>query len=256
MTSPEMHTLSGAYAVDALTEHERARFRRHLDECPACAVEVRELQGAAARLGGAAAEQPPAHLRERVLAQVRVTRQEPPSAGRESSSRARSATGFPRWLGALAVAAAVVGLALAGVFGGIAMHTNNKLEGTQQQMAQAREHYAPMAEILSAPDAHTMHGEASIGGGATVVASRSQDSVMFMPSELPTSSADQAYQVWLMGRDGTARSAGMVSDASGGMVMAHGISDAAGVGVTVEPAGGSPTGAPTTSPILKVSFPT
>jgi hypothetical protein len=30
MTAPEMHTLTGAFAVDALSEMERAQFERHL----------------------------------------------------------------------------------------------------------------------------------------------------------------------------------------------------------------------------------
>ena len=32
----DIHALSGAYAVDALDDLERARFVRHLEECPEC----------------------------------------------------------------------------------------------------------------------------------------------------------------------------------------------------------------------------
>lgn len=75
MSSPEMHTLAGAFAVNALSEHERARFQRHIEECESCAQEVRELRATAARLGAAVAEeQTSSQLKARVLAEVRATR--------------------------------------------------------------------------------------------------------------------------------------------------------------------------------------
>jgi anti-sigma factor RsiW len=79
MTSAEMHTLTGAFAVNALSEHERAQFPRHLAECESCSQEVRELRATAARLGAAVAEDPPAGLKQRVLAEIHVTRQQPPN---------------------------------------------------------------------------------------------------------------------------------------------------------------------------------
>ena len=63
----ELHTLSGAYALDALSAEEAAAFRTHLDTCVACCEEVRELRAAAARMGAGEAIVPPAHLKERVL---------------------------------------------------------------------------------------------------------------------------------------------------------------------------------------------
>ena len=41
--SADLHTLTGAYAADALSGTERLAFERHLDDCPACAQEVREF---------------------------------------------------------------------------------------------------------------------------------------------------------------------------------------------------------------------
>ena len=38
--SDDIHALSGAYAVDALDDVERARFERHLANCEACRAEV------------------------------------------------------------------------------------------------------------------------------------------------------------------------------------------------------------------------
>ena len=36
----DLHKLTGAYAVDALDELERARFEQHLTECDDCRAEV------------------------------------------------------------------------------------------------------------------------------------------------------------------------------------------------------------------------
>ncbi len=64
----DLHALSGAYAVDALDDLERARFERHLAECEDCGAEVRTLREAAAVLAEDAALAPPPGLRARVLA--------------------------------------------------------------------------------------------------------------------------------------------------------------------------------------------
>lgn len=63
MNSGDLHTLTGPYAVGAVTSSEAEEFRRHLRECDACAREVRELRETAARLALAVAVPPPAHLR-------------------------------------------------------------------------------------------------------------------------------------------------------------------------------------------------
>ena len=43
-TRADIHALSGAYAVDALDETERAEFERHLTGCPSCRDEVDDLR--------------------------------------------------------------------------------------------------------------------------------------------------------------------------------------------------------------------
>jgi len=268
MTSSEMHTFAGAFAVDALSEHERAQFQRHLAECESCSQEVRELRATAARLGAAVAEAPPAHLKSRVMAEIHVTRQLPPHAaperpgqsgqsGRSGSSRSRPRGRAPRWALALTAAAAVVGLALAGVFGGIALHTQSQLTAAQQQSAQAKAQYAPVAELLAAPDAVTAHGEASVGGGATVVVSRSLNKLMLMGTQLPEHPAGSIYEAWMISASGPPRSAGLVAGGPGdnSLIIAGGLDGANRVALTVEQSGGSPTGAPTSAPILSMDMP-
>ena len=66
----ELHLLTGGYAIDALTDAERAEFEKHLDQCPSCAEEVRGLRETAAKLALATAVTPPPGMRSRVLAAV------------------------------------------------------------------------------------------------------------------------------------------------------------------------------------------
>jgi hypothetical protein len=56
----DIHALSGAYAVDALDDIERAQFERHLAECAECRAEVASLREAAALLAETSRLEPPA----------------------------------------------------------------------------------------------------------------------------------------------------------------------------------------------------
>src|SRR3954447_19413249 len=78
MTDP--HLLTGAYALDALDDVERAGVERHLRTCAGCAAEVAELREVGTWLADRVATPPPPELKGRVLAQVRATRQEAPPA--------------------------------------------------------------------------------------------------------------------------------------------------------------------------------
>jgi anti-sigma factor RsiW len=82
----DMHPLSGAYAVDALDDIERARFERHLAECPDCTAEVASLREAAAMLAHSVDTEPSADLRAKVLAEISTVRPLPPQARRRRSS--------------------------------------------------------------------------------------------------------------------------------------------------------------------------
>ncbi|MDT8914875.1 anti-sigma factor [Amycolatopsis sp. PS_44_ISF1] len=253
MTTPDMHTLTGAYALDALSDIERAQFRRHLEQCEACSQEVHELQATASRLGAAMAEEPPPEMKDRVLAAMRTTRQLPPDvvAGPQEVPRARR-----RWALGLAAAAAVVGLALAGVFGGVALHTQGQLNTAQERVDQARAQYQPVSELLAAPDVRTAHAGATDGGGGTVLVSRQLDRVMFMEDRLPPSPAGKVYQAWLMGPGVDPRPVGLLPGGpDGSLVVADGIGRADQVGVSVEPAGGSPSGKPSADVVLVAPMP-
>ncbi|MEV5268937.1 RskA family anti-sigma factor, partial [Streptomyces werraensis] len=71
------HSLAAPYALDALEPAERIRFEKHLTSCDRCAAEVRDLGEDAVRLAWSTAAPAPPALRDRVLAAVRTTAQEP-----------------------------------------------------------------------------------------------------------------------------------------------------------------------------------
>ena len=74
----EIHSLVGAYALDAVDDLERAVFDGHLRGCEPCRDEVAGLREATARLAGGAWSVPPPSFKPGVLAEVATTRQVAP----------------------------------------------------------------------------------------------------------------------------------------------------------------------------------
>ncbi|MGW4115302.1 anti-sigma factor [Actinosynnema sp. NPDC004786] len=74
----EAHTLIGAYALDAVSAAERRLFEDHIAVCSSCAQETTQLLATATQLAGGTEAEPPAHLREQVLAAALRTPQLPP----------------------------------------------------------------------------------------------------------------------------------------------------------------------------------
>src|ERR1700745_3735030 len=95
----DLHSLSGAYALDALEPGaERDRFTRHLSRCQSCAGEVRGFREVATAMAFAAAAEAPPGMRDRVLAAAARTRQVPPDVERGSHARPRRARSRVPWL--------------------------------------------------------------------------------------------------------------------------------------------------------------
>lgn len=202
----EAHTLAGAYALDAITGSERARFERHLARCQACVGELRELREAAARLAGAVAADPPPALVERAVAAAARTRQLPPYTGRPSAwrriRRARLAGWASRppapgrsWRRRLALGLVVAFLAAATASGGIALTAAHHLGAAQRSEL-------AVAEVLNAPDAVLLTARVKTGGTVTVVMSHRDRALVFTTAGLPPLPAGRCYQLWLMGPAG------------------------------------------------------
>lgn len=245
MSVEDVHTLSGAYALDALPAPEREEFERHLERCEACAREVRELSATAARLAGAVALSPPPALRDRVMRRIGTVRQDPPS-GAFGGLRRRTR----RMLPGLALAAALAAAAL----GGTTVWQWQSARDAQREVQQAQEHAALLAQVLAAPDAVVSSGALPGGGTGTVVVSAGTNRAAFMTSGMPAPPDGMVYQLWFDDH-GAMRPAGLLDPAAPdeAVLMDGALDGADGMGITLEPAGGSPQ--PTSDPLAVMEFP-
>ncbi|WP_410676276.1 anti-sigma factor domain-containing protein [Amycolatopsis sp. cmx-4-68] len=284
----ELHTLTGAYALDSVPEGDRAEFERHLEECAACRQEVAELRATGARLAAAVAVDPPPELRVLVLADVARTRQLPPKLrnphgpARQRPDGAENGRGegwppdrgtgkgqawprgrdfggegwppdrgelgdTPSWLRgkkpgpakAFRLRVALLGAAAAAVVAvGVGVVTTTPPAPVNSGLS--------ADSVLSAPDATAVQGAGQ--GSATLVVSRSRNQAVLLASGLPALDTGHVYQVWLI-RAGEAHSAGLLRPR---MLMADLPPGIDRIGITVEPAGGSP--GPTTPAVTRISL--
>lgn len=272
--SPDVHTLTGAYALDALPDDEQREFEEHLAQCEACRREVAELRATAARLAAPVAEQPPPGLRNAVLDIVDQTRQERPGSQREPASRPQPRPQRPRqeWLqrqppptpradrreepsnvvqlparrpwaqrlvGAAAAVLAVVVISLSVLVGNL----NSRLDQVETEAT-------AMASVLSAEEVDVQEVGVDSGGTARVVAAPGQDAAAFFASGMQPVPSGRTYQLWLM-QDGQPAPAGLFKPNEDGHVaqaLQGDVRSAEAVAVTVEPDGGSPQ--PTSEPLV------
>ncbi len=243
----DIHALSGAYAVDALDEAERAAFEEHLAVCSDCRVEVAELQEASGLLAELTSTPPPPALRDAVLSGITTVRPLPPlpqpdvahEGSTASSGGTRTATVIPlrrRFRAPLVAAAAVIAL----VGGGLAV-TQPWADETSQTPNAAD-------AVLAADDAERVSLEFPDGAAATLVRSVSHGRAVLVTEDMPAPPDGMVYQLWLQAPAGDMIDAGLMPKRSDQTVMLEGdASEATGVGITVEPDGGSPE--PSSAPI-------
>lgn len=226
--SIDLHTLSGAYALDALSEEEAALFATHLEGCPSCREEVREMRDVAARMGAVEAIAPPSALKARILAAADQQAQLPPSVTPIELARSR------RWLPRVAGAAAAVVLLATG---GVVAYDAVRDEPSREVVA------GSVSQVFSASDARTITVTTANGGRLRVATSAQRGQMAVDSRGLPRLKG-RAYQMWAV-RNDRPTSVGLIEDVKAGKVMPI---PAAGttVAITIEPAGGSkvPTGRP------------
>ncbi|MGW5782239.1 anti-sigma factor [Streptomyces sp. NPDC003863] len=243
----DVHALAAAYALGALEPAERGDFDAHLRECETCRQEAMEFEATASRLAAAVAQAPPAATKARVMVAIDGVRQRPPHIPAVTVAPARLGGVLRRKALPLALAASVAAAAL----GGVAVWQTRNGQDLEQQARQAEQQLNEVGTVLSAPDARTVHGRAANGALTSVVASDRQDKAVFTAANLPAPGEGKTYQLWLA-HDGTMRPAGFI-DHDGTVILTGNPADAAAVGLTLEPAGGSPQ--PTTDPLLIMALP-
>ncbi|MEV5518757.1 anti-sigma factor [Streptomyces flaveolus] len=252
----DLHSLAAPYALDALEGPERVRFEKHLGTCDRCACEVRDLSEDAVRLAWSTAAPAPAALRDRVLAAVRATAQEPaPRRGparrlpphvwgvRPPPERARAARPRPLMVpfATVTAAAALVVAALFAVQAG----------RTQDELDTARDRAREIAHVLSAPDARATSGVDGRGRGVAVVASASEGRAVVTLRGYGEPSGGRVHQLWLMRPGAVPRSLGLF-DGDTPLLASNLDRSATSLAVTVEPGGGSAR--PTSRPVVQLAL--
>jgi anti-sigma-K factor RskA len=256
MNSPDIHTLTGAYALDALDEFERRQFQAHLDLCPDCTQEVEGFRATATKLGVAAAQQPPRTLRHTVMTQVAVTRQHSPTAPSTTQTWSPTGIGRPGWRMRWTASAAALATAAAVVLGVVSVHTARERDTTKAALALVQAQYTPVAQLIAAPDVKGGSGPGVRSGTGFVLASHQLNKAVLLVSGLPAPPGGRTYQVWLIGH-GHPRSVGLIragTSTPDPPLRFGDLTGAAKVGLTIEPAGGSPQ--PTTTPVVLFDLPT
>lgn len=241
----DVHALSGAYAVDAVDDVERALFERHLADCEACLAEVDSLREAAAQLAETTTTAPTPALRASVLAAITTVRPLPPVTGSAAAPDAEQVVPIGRrrrrWFPMLVAAAAVV--AACGIGLGVTQPWTD--EPTSQAPSAAE-------RVRSAPDAQEWSQEFPDGSVATLFRSKSLNQAVVVTEDMADPADGTVYEMWLQ-HDDTMVPAGLMPRGPDNVVeLAGDPASADGFGITLEPAGGS--SAPTTAPLAVIEF--
>lgn len=246
----ELHTLAGPYALGALTAVERAAFEQHLAGCEACTAEVAELTTAASRLADVTAHEPPTSLRDAVLAGITATPQVSASPPRHAQPEPEGVAESPaaplahrptteralqNWR-SWALAASVAAVLGVGVTWAV---QEQRLGEAREQVAAMESEQQRVEAVLAAGDAVSRTVEATGGGRVTVVVSPSLDDGVVLLAEMPDP-GDENYQLWAITGAEPASAGVLDVGATSGTAFLDDIGDADTLGVTLEPAGGSP----------------
>ena len=219
------------------TTLERVGFERHLAGCATCQAEVASLREATAAMADDAALAPPPELRASVLEEITRVRPLPPvvvgshrADADDDRDEDRDANGGPvirrRWFPALV--AAVV-LALVGVGAAVWQPWQDDTSTT----------VTAADRVLADPDAQRVTQELDNGATATVVRSPKEHRAVLVTENMPPPPEGKVYQLWLQTPSADMVSAGLMP-ANGTTALLEGdADDAIGVGVSLEPDGGS-----------------
>ncbi|TQK20244.1 anti-sigma-K factor RskA [Microbacterium sp. SLBN-154] len=278
MNEQEFAELAAGFALDALSPDDAQAFEQARIAHPEWAHHVEDALESAALLADVVpAVSPPASVRDTLMAQItgdaaietEISSATGLLAAVQDTSASPSADAAPpagprtddqdahptttgaiavvrrRWTrGLLALAASFVLLVALG-FG--AASVNEYLNRTPAQVA--------LAAIEAAPDAASVTAEAADGGVVTARWSPSLEQAVVVTDGLPQLTDDQVFELWVL-RGDEVTSAGTFEPAPGGEAVAlleASFEQGDTIAMSVEPAGGSPTGLPTSDPLVAIT---
>ena len=237
--SPEDDTfnlasLAGLYALDALEGEDLQRFEAFLATNAEAREEVAGFRATTARLGNLTAAEPPAHLRERVLADVSGTRQEAPVVRLDDHRAARNRRRM------VLAAVAAIAVLVAG-FGGYLIGDRSTAGSTE---------LASISDLRVVP----LTGIGSKVPAGQVLVSPANNKVIIVSDEMPPSADGRTYELWKVDGKGVHAAGLFVPDADGKLRVSLDVplDGATKFLVTDEPAGGSPEA--TTDPLMEATL--
>ncbi|GAA2737874.1 anti-sigma factor [Pedococcus aerophilus] len=289
--SADVHSLVGAYAVDAIDEQERAAFELHLRECPECMDEVSSLRAAASSLSLVSEVVPPASMRDAVLAGIRTVRPLPPletsgtaghtldsssdegptgpvgpgGSGASSSVRTNGTgtDGSPAHTGAVQqdLPSNVVPMRrrrpvaewLVGAAAAVALIAGG-IAWSPWSSGPDTQQISASERVLEASDAQRVVQNIN-GAKVTIVRSQSLGKAVVIADNMPAAPDGKDFQFWFNQPNKGMVSAGVMPHGTAPTVsvMLDGdASTALAAGITLEPAGGSPE--PTSAPLALFAF--
>lgn len=245
MNEKEFAELAAGAAFDALSPHDEERFREALAAHPEWrGIAEADAETAATLAEAAPASAPPDHIRASLLAQITAT---PQGEARVVTGPAMHEEIKPqlgrRWSRSMLALAACLALLVGVGVGAVAL--NGLLNRPAAVVA--------LEQIQSADDAERASIEVESGGTATAYWSASLGSAVLVTDDIVATSEDETYELWFVRGDKPV-SAGVFTVSSGDATTALQGEMRAGdvIAVTVEPAGGSPTGQPTSDPVIVI----
>lgn len=239
MDEEEFRELAAGHALGALSAEDERAYTDGLASHPEWAHFAVEDASAVAALADAGPDvAPPSHIRDELLARIEsLPPEEEPPGG--SSPRRRRSWGGRAWF-ALAASIALVTALAAGTT--IAVQSL-----TRSPAATALE------QIEAAPDAESQSTPVSGGGTATLHWSVDLGTAVLVTEGLPALESTDAFEMWLI-RGERAQPAGVFEAGTATTALVEGkMRPGDLVAVTIEPAGGSPTGQPTTDPLFAIA---
>jgi anti-sigma-K factor RskA len=251
VSEQEFAELAAGYALDALSPDDTVAFETARREHPEWEHHLTADAATAALLAEGIAEiSPPPGVRAALLAQIAAGPASPPVAAEPAELADRASASpepaKPRRWGSRSWFALAASLALLVGVGWGAVFVSEQLTTPASVVA--------LDEIESAPDAESETVTLADGGQVTAHWSESVGKAVLVSDGLPAIAADESFELWFV-RDGDPISAGTFT-AEGGAATAlldGALETGDVIAVTVEPAGGSPTGQPTTDPIVAIA---
>ncbi|WP_460799835.1 anti-sigma factor [Microbacterium sp. GXF0217] len=258
MNEQEFAELSAGHALNALSAEDERRYADALRAHPEWQGLTETDAESAAHLAAAVQDvAPPAALRADLLARIAQTPQiasdarkstEPavakPAGPATTASAASSAESAPRRRSRMLFALAACLVLIVGIGAGAAV-----VIGQLQRPASV----VALEQIEGAPDAQQASVDLESGGVATAHWSESLGEVVLVTDGLEPLDEDLTYELWYVRGDAPVSAGVFDVDGETSTALLSGEMQAGdAIAVTVEASGGSPTGAPTTNPIIVI----